>query len=1112
MKCPRCQQENPPQAKFCLECAASLAPQCTNCGTQLPAGAKFCFECATPVGGPGSVSRFTSPQTYTPKHLAERIINSKAALEGERKQVTVLFADLKGSMELLADRDPEEARKLLDPVIEQMMEAVHRYEGTVNQVMGDGIMALFGAPVAHEDHAVRACYAALRMQESVKRYAADIRRTEGIPLQIRVGLNSGEVVVRSIGSDLRMDYSAVGQTTHLAARMEQNARPGTIALTAATMALVEGFAKSSPLGPVHVKGVTEPIEVFELVGSGSARTRLEASASRGLTRFVGRQAEFGAIISALERAEIGQGQVVALMGEPGVGKSRLIWEVTHSRHLHNWLVMQGGATSYGKATSFLPIIDILKSYFGIAVGDLPTTASEKLTSKVLSLDESLRPAVPALLSLLGLPVDDEVWRGLQPSLRRLQTLDAIKRLLLRESQIQPVLLVLEDLQWIDSETQAAFNLLVDGIPTARMLLIVDYRPDYRHDWVNKTYYAQLRIDPLSTTSADELLQAVLGEGGTLQGLKEFLIERTEGNPFFLEESVHSLVDAHTLVGEHGSYRLADPLSDVRVPATVQAVLAARVDRLEPQDKRLLQAAAVVGKDVPLAVLQAIVDAPGEWVRESIARLQIGGFLYELGSSPEPAYTFKHGLTRDVVYEGLLGSRRRELHAAVARAFEHLHSHQLDELAAILAHHFEQAGDRQTAISYLVRAGDRARASYANAEAITLYQAAASHLSQLRAAEAHFAIPYDRLTAGIYEGLGDVLEFTGRHDEARTAYLHALGGSGLAPRGVARCHRKVGNTLASQRRYEEALRAYEVADTALETASAAGRDREWWQAWLHIQLDRMMMHYWLAEVQNIAELTEKARPIVQEYATPTERGDFYQRLVHMALRQNRYVISDETLANAQAAVGAAQDSGRLNEIAVARFLLGFCHLWRWEAGKAAEQLEAAFNISDRTGDVTHRARCLTYLTIASRQRGRVAEARDYVSRSQDAAADAQMPEYIGTAEANAAWVAWREGDLANAKRRGRSALDTWAQLPAGHASCSFQWTALWPLIGVALAEDRVPEAADLVRRLLAIEQQPPPDQISSILCEAILAEKSGRIEDARADLQRAAESAQKLGYL
>src|SRR5262252_7552835 len=391
MKCPRCQQENPPQAKFCLECAAPLALRCSNCGTQLPAGAKFCFECAQPVSSASPAPRFAAPESYTPKHLAERIINSKTALEGERKQVTVLFADVKGSMELLADRDPEDARKLLDPVLERMMEAVHRYEGTVNQVMGDGIMALFGAPLAHEDHAVRACYAALRMQGSVAQYAESVFRSHGVPIQIRVGLNSGEVVVRGIGSDLHMDYTAVGQTTHMAARMEQMATPGTILLAPATLQLVEGYVQVAARGPVAVKGLRDLVEVYVLTGASALRTRFHAAAARGLTRFVGRDAEIEQIRRALTLAHEGHGQLVALVGEPGVGKSRLVYEFTHSHRTRDWLVLEASSVSYGKATSYLPVIDLLKAYFKVHDRETHREIREKVTGKLLALDRSLEP-------------------------------------------------------------------------------------------------------------------------------------------------------------------------------------------------------------------------------------------------------------------------------------------------------------------------------------------------------------------------------------------------------------------------------------------------------------------------------------------------------------------------------------------------------------------------------------------------------------------------------------------------------------------------------------------------------------------------------------------------
>src|SRR5262245_40073543 len=551
MHCPRCHSEDAAQDRFCGGCGAPLERVCSKCRTSLSATAKFCPACAHSVAGGGTQSRFASPDSYIPKHLAEKILTSKSAIEGERKQVTVLFADVKGSMELLADRDPEEARKLLDPVLERMMQAVHQYEGTVNQVMGDGIMALFGAPVAHEDHAVRACYAGLRMQDSVKRYGETLRRTEGIPIQIRVGLNSGEVVVRAIGSDLHMDYTAVGQTTHLAARMEQLAAPDTVLTTGETISLAEGYVESRSLGPVSIKGRETPIEVFEVVGAGGVRSRLQASARRGLSRFVGRGPELDHLREALVRAYEGRGQVVAVVGEPGVGKSRLFHELTHDVPRPQWLVLESRAFSYGKATPYLPIAELLKGYFQIEARDDAREIRAKVLDRLRRYDEWLEPTIPAFLTLLDVPGEEGRWQRLDPSQRRQRTLDAVKALLLRESQSQPLLLVVEDLQWVDSETQAVLDGLVESLPRARVVLLVNYRPEYEHGWGSKTYYTRLYLNSLAQESADELLQALLGPEPGLDPLKRLLIARTGGNPFFLEESVRTLVETGALDGARG---------------------------------------------------------------------------------------------------------------------------------------------------------------------------------------------------------------------------------------------------------------------------------------------------------------------------------------------------------------------------------------------------------------------------------------------------------------------------------------------------------------------------------------------------------------------------------
>jgi len=685
VKCPRCQHENPQVARFCEECATPLARTCSNCGTPLSVTAKFCHACAHPVAAAtGTESRFASPEAYTPKHLAQKLLTSKAALEGERKQVTVLFADLKGSMELLADRDPEEARKILDPVLELMMEAVHRYEGTVNQVMGDGIMALFGAPLAHEDHAVRACYAALRMQAEIKRYAVEVQRRAAAPIQIRLGLNSGEVVVGAIGSDLRMEYTAVGQTTHLAARMEQMAMPGSVLLTADTLRLVEGYVQVRSLGPVSVKGLVEPVEVYELTGAGLAQTRLQAAAMRGLTRFVGREAEIEHLHRVLERAGAGHGQIVGIVGEAGVGKSRLVYEFSHSHRVQDSLILQAPSVSYGKATSYLPMINLLKSYFKIGDRDDHRDMRAKVLGRVLGLDRALEPLLPPLLAMLDVPVDEPAWQGLDPPQRRQRTLDAVKRLLLRESQVQPLLIVFEDLHWIDGETQALLDSLVESLGSARLLLLVNYRPDYEHRWGSRTAYSQLRLDSLPADSTAELLAALLGPDPRLEPLTQRLLKR--GNPFFLEETVRTLVETGALAGERGEYRLTRPMEALQVPATVQTVLAARIDRLPADEKQLLQAASVIGKDVPYEILAAIAEQPDEALRSGLGHLQEAEFLYETRLFPDFEYTFKHALTHEVTYGSLLGQRRRQLHARIVDAMERLHGDRLGEYAERLGQH------------------------------------------------------------------------------------------------------------------------------------------------------------------------------------------------------------------------------------------------------------------------------------------------------------------------------------------------------------------------------------------------------------------------------------------
>ena len=702
---------------------------CLRCGHSPPPSAKFCPECGQPLAvRPAALTR-------TPAHLAEKILSGRGTVEGERKVVTVLFADLRGSLELLADHDPEDARALLDPVLERMIEAVHRYEGTVNKILGDGVMAIFGAPLAHEDHALRACYAALRMQKAVHAYAEELRRRQGVPVQIRVGLNSGEVVVGTVGRDFSVEYTAVGPNTHLAARMEQLAQPGTTLITAATLRLVEGLVEVEPLGPVPVKGLAEPMEVFELTGAGPTRSRLHAAAARGLAPLVGRDAERHRVEAILEAAGEGRGAAVALVGEAGVGKSRLTRECVQALRHAGWLVLEAAAVSYGQGTPFFPVIEILRAYFAIEGSDDEARVREKVMAKVLGLDPALAPSMPALLTLLDVSSADTGWEALDPPERRQRTLDALRRVCVRESRVQPLLVVLEDLHWVDSETHALLSHLLDGVPSVRAAMLLTYRPEFLERWTGHPHCVEITLGPLESTNAQALLHALLGPGPDLVAVKSLLVERTGGNPFFLEESVRSLVDVGVLAGEPGAYRLARALPEALIPLSIQAVLAARIDRLAPEDKWILQCAAVVGPTVSQAILEAIVQLPEPELRQRLWHLEHAGFLHEMTLFPEPEWSFRHGLTCEVAYQGLLHDRRRALHTAVTDAIEARYADQSSlpvERLALHAFHGEQWA---RALRYLRQAGARAAARSAYREAVAHFgqaQAAMSHLPTTRA--------------------------------------------------------------------------------------------------------------------------------------------------------------------------------------------------------------------------------------------------------------------------------------------------------------------------------------------------------------------------------------------
>ena len=735
MRCSKCGADNREAARFCDGCGAQLPVQCPSCGTLLRAGARFCDSCSAAL--PGSPPRtVTLPEgAATIQVRTDRIVPD--INNGERKTVTALFADIKGSMELMEGLDPEEARAIVDPALKLMIDAVHRYGGYIVQSTGDGIFALFGAPAAHEDHPPRAVYAALRVQEEMRRYSAGLRAAGNLPIEARVGINTGEVVVRSITTaEGRTEYTPIGHSTSLAARMQALAPTGSIATTDATRKLCEGYFTFKSLGPTVVKGVSGPVNVNEVTGLGPLRTRFQRAASHGLTRFVGREREIDTLRHALEQAKAGHGQIVAAVAEPGVGKSRLFYEFKATSQFGS-MVLEAYSVSHGKASAYLPVIELLKNYFEITSEDEERKRREKVTGKVLALDRGLEDIVPYLFVLLDVHGDDESIAQLEPQLRRRRTLDAVKRVLVRESLNQPLIVIFEDLHWIDNETQALLNLLVEALATVRILLLVNYRPEYQHPWSSKTYYLQLRLDPLRPESAEEMLTALLGEGtplarssagegqgegsawgegGDLAALRCLILDKTEGNPFFMEEMVQALFEQGVLV-RNGSLKLTKELNEIRVPSTVQPVLASRIDQLPSAEKELLQTLAVIGRDFSLSLVRYLVATSDEELERLLTGLQLAEFVYEQPAPSGVEYTFKHALTQEVAYNSVLMERRKALHERAGEAIERLFADRLDDYLPDLSHHYDRSGNLRKAVEYLGRAGQRAVKQAAHSEVV-----------------------------------------------------------------------------------------------------------------------------------------------------------------------------------------------------------------------------------------------------------------------------------------------------------------------------------------------------------------------------------------------------------
>ncbi|MDM8000576.1 MAG: adenylate/guanylate cyclase domain-containing protein [Dehalococcoidia bacterium] len=751
MKCPKCRFENAEGIKFCGECGARLHTICPQCHYLNAAGMKFCGECGHDLTAAtaGRGVEYARSQSHTPKALADKILASRQSMEGERKQVTVLFADVANFTRISEKMDPEEVHRLVSDCMAILTEEIYHYEGTIAQFMGDGVMALFGAPIAHEDAPQRALYAALGIRERLRAHADKLRK-EGIEFSMRIGLNTGLVVVGRIGDDLTMEYTAMGDTVNLASRMESTAQPGTIQVAEATYRLTEGYFDFRPLGRIEVKGKKESVRAYELLGPGRATTRLGISEMRGLTPLVGRDRELDLLLDAFSRAKSGRGQAISIVGEAGVGKSRLLYEFKKTIANEDITFLEGRCLAYSRGEAYRPIVDMLKLNFNVSQDDNAESIREKVKKglKALGVDET--HTLPYLLELLSVGDSGIDAISMSREARKDRIRESLKRIVLKGSEVRPLVMAFEDLQWLDKATEELAKYILDGIPAARVMLIFTYRPDFIQTWGGRSYHNQVTLNRLSNRESLAMVTKILGTEHIDKKLEDLILEKTEGIPFFIEEFIKSLKDLRIIERKDVVYYLARDIANMAIPSTIQDVVMARVDSLPETAKAVLQTGSVIEREFSYELIKRVAGLPEQELLSHLSALRDAELLYEKGIYPQTTYVFKHALTREVVYDSILKNTRKRLHSDVGRAIEEIHKDNLNEHYAILAEHFIAGGDYNKAAEYCRLAAKKAEKTASVSDAITFTQKRVSCLEKLPQAEDVLRRMVDaRTTLGLY---------------------------------------------------------------------------------------------------------------------------------------------------------------------------------------------------------------------------------------------------------------------------------------------------------------------------------------------------------------------------
>jgi class 3 adenylate cyclase/tetratricopeptide (TPR) repeat protein len=1049
MRCPQCQFDNPPAMKFCGQCGSKLGqPACPSCGAESPPGFKFCGECGTPLASAGAAGAAARPavpapppkpapvQGYTPPHLAEQVFRSRLAVEGERKQVTVLFCDLVGSTTLADRLGPETMHVLLNRFFELALAEVHRYEGTVNQFLGDGFMALFGAPITHEDHARRAVLAALGLQKQIREHHAELGEAQGIEWTVRMGLNTGWVVVGGIGDHLRMDYTAVGDTTNLAARLQSLAQPGTVLVSETTARLLEGAVELEALEPAYVKGKTELVQAFHVLRAVADSGEQAALGGASLTPFVGRERELSIVEELRDQAARGEGQLVGITGEAGAGKSRLLHELRKRWWDSGAVYLAGRCLSYGSGLPYHPLIHLLRNAWRIAETDPPAAITDKVAAGLGSVgledEESLAP----LLRLLGGQDGTDRLTDLSAQALRARTFSALRKALLGLGNGRLLIVELEDLQWIDETSEDFLSLFIEDLARAPVLLVATYRSGYRPPWLDRSYATQISMRNLAPQESRTVIEAVLRQDGELPAeLVDAILEKAGGNPFFLEELTKNLA-------EHG-----DSWSDATVPDTVQGVLMARIDRLPEEHKRLLQTASVLGRELSPDLLGALWDQPAA-LPPLLADLKRWEFLYEALSEHGSTYLFKHALTQDVVYQSLLTARRQALHAAAARSIEELHRDHLEEAYEDLVYHYPKSGDAAHAIHYLSLFAEKAAGGYAHAEAARALREALALAAGLPEAER------DRRTLEILLQLAESLLPLARIPEMLDLFQsHRERAERLDdPALLGRFCFWLALTLSYLGQQQEAIRtAHRAIDAAREAGDEAtegkacyvlSRDGFWsgrFAEGLQHSLDAARLleqsggwwwqgqAYWVAgfncfalgQLEAAFDAMARANTIWETLQDPRLDPSWSTGYFHAAL-------GDWEKGIAECLGGLERARDPLNTAAALGFL-GHAYLEKGDLVRAAETLGDSIQRLEQAGMKQLLGWFSAYLAEVRLAEGRLDEARDLASRGLAATLESDFQYGAGLAQRTLGRIARSNGQPDEARQHLNEALTTFEAL-------------------------------------------------------------------------------------